>query len=159
MLNVANIFTIVLVLNVLWFGAAFWYFGIKSTSAAKILAPRSERENVLFPTLAWSAKFLGGMNLAFSVFALVLLLTQSLFPDARQNAVFALIFALAHCTQFAFNVPLALAERNLTERNLTEKNAQKPLWQVLQGPMRFIFIVDGTLTIANLGCGIALLLL
>jgi hypothetical protein len=154
MLNVANIFTIVLVLNVLWFGAAFWYFGIKSTSAAKILAPRSERENVLFPTLAWSAKFLGGMNLAFSVFALVLLLTQSLFPDARQNAVFALIFALAHCTQFAFNVPLALAERNLTERN-----AQKPLWQVLQGPMRFIFIVDGTLTIANLGCGIALLLL
>jgi hypothetical protein len=139
----------VLVLNVLWFGAAFWYFGIKSTSAAKILAPRTERDNVLFPTLAWSAKFLGGMNLAFSVFALVLLLTRSLFPDARQNAVFALIFALAHSTQFAFNVPLALAEIN----------AQKPLWQVLRGPMRFIFIVDGTLTIANLGCGIALLLL
>ncbi len=149
MLNVANIFTIVLVLNVLWFGAAFWYFSIKSTSAAKILAPRTERENVLFPTLAWSAKFLGGMNLAFSVFALALLFTRSLFPDARQNAVFMLIFALAHCTQFAFNVPLALAERK----------AQKPLWQVLQGPMRFIFIVDGTLTIANVGCGIAFLLL
>lgn len=148
MLNVANIFTIVLVLNVLWFGAAFWYFSIKSTSAAKILAPRTERENVLFPTLAWSAKFLGGMNLAFSVFSLVLLFTQSLFPDARQNAVFALIFALAHCTQFAFNVPLALAEMN----------TQKPLWQVLRGPMRFIFIVDGTLTIANVSCGIALLL-
>ncbi len=148
MLNVMNIFTVVLVLNTLWFGAAFWYFSIKSTSAAKILAPRSERENTLFPTIAWSVKFLGGMNLAFSVFAFILLFSRAIFPDARQNMVFALVFALAHCSQFAFNVPLAL----------TEKNAQKPLWNVLHGPMRFIFVVDGTLTLANLGCAIAFFL-
>lgn len=147
MLNVMNIFTIVLVLNTLWFGAAFWYFCMKSASAAKILAPRSERDNILFPTIAWSVKFLGGMNLAFSVFALLLLLSRAIFPDARQNMVFALVFALAHCTQFVFNVPLALAERN----------ARKPLWNVLHGPMRFIFIVDGTLTLANVSCGIAFL--
>lgn len=147
MLNVMNIFTIVLVLNSLWFGAAFGYFSMKSASAAKILAPRTERDNILFPTIAWSVKFLGGMNLAFSVFALILLLSRAIFPDARQNMVFALVFALAHCTQFIFNVPLALAERN----------ARKPLWNVLHGPMRFFFIIDGTLTLANVCCGIAFL--
>lgn len=148
MLNAMNIFTVVLVLNFLWFGTAFWYFSIKSASAAKILVPHSERENVLFPTLAWSLKFLGGMNLAFSVFSLALFLGRNLFPDARQNAVFALVLALAHCSQFAFNVPIALAENN----------GQKPLWKVLAGPMLFIFVVDASLTLANLCCGIALLL-
>jgi hypothetical protein len=142
MLTVTNIFTLVLVLNVLWFGAAFNLFSLQSRKAAKILILLSERENTLFPTLAWSVKFLGGMNLAFSVFALVLLFSREIFPDARQNCIFASIFALAHGTQFAFNLPLALAERR----------AQQPLWKVLSGPMLFIFIVDTTLTVANLCC-------
>lgn len=146
MLTVMNIFTLVLALNALWFGAAFNFFSLQSRKAAKILTPYSERENILFPTLVWSVKFLGGMNLALSALAVVLLFSREIFPDARQHCIFAVIFALAHGTQFAFNLPLALAERK----------AQQPLWKVLSGPMLFIFIVDATLTVANLCCAVAL---
>mgnify|MGYP005856532495 CR=1 FL=1 len=147
--NTAQVlFSIVLVCNCLWFGATFWYFSFKSTSATKILTPRSERENTLFSTVAWSVKFLGGMNVAFSLFSALVLLSQSLFPEPKQHFIFALVFAVAHGSQFAFNVPLAQLERK----------GRILFWNVLSGPMLGIFIIDATLMIANLVAALLFLL-
>ena len=68
-MNTATAFTVILVLNVLWFGAAFRYFSLTPNTAAKLLVPKSARESPLFPTIAASVRFLGGMNLAFAAFA------------------------------------------------------------------------------------------
>lgn len=138
----------VLVLNALWFAAGFQYFSFASVAAAKLIVPKAHRASPVFPTLVASGRFLGGMNLAFCAFAVLLLLTQRLFPDARQMAVFAAVFALAHGSQFAFNLPIALQAR-------THK---PPLWVVLKGPMLMIFTVDAVLALANAMLAIALLL-
>jgi hypothetical protein len=136
---ISTAFNIILLLNVLWFGAAFWQFSLRPETAAKGLVPKSARDSPLFRTVAASIRFLGGMNLAFSVFAALLLLNRDLFPDAKQVALFAGVFALAHASQFAFNVPVALGGGRQGEA----------LWPVLSGPMLFIFVVDFTLMIAN----------
>ncbi len=132
-------FNIILVLNTLWFGAAFWQFSLRPVAAAKGLVPKSARDSPLFRTVAASIRFLGGMNLALSVFSALLLVNRNLFPEAKQVALFAGVFALAHASQFAFNVPIALGGGRQGEA----------LWPVLSGPMLFIFIVDFTLMVAN----------
>ncbi len=53
-----------LLLNVLWFGAAFWYFTVKHETAAKLLVPKSARSSPIFLTISSALPFLGGMNLA-----------------------------------------------------------------------------------------------
>jgi hypothetical protein len=140
-------FNAVLVLNVLWFGAAFWQFSLRPDAAARGLVPKSARESPLFKTVSASIRFLGGMNLAFSVFAALLLANRPLFPEPKQLALFAAVFALAHASQFAFNVPVALGGGRQGES----------LWPVLSGPMLFIFVIDFTLMAAN-GALAALLL-
>ena len=130
---------VILVLNALWFGAAFRYFSLTPAKAAKILVTRSARDSPLFKTIAASVRFLGGMNAAFAAFAALLLFNRSLFPEPKQWTLFAAVFSLAHASQFAFNVPLALGG----------DSQAKTLWPVLRGPMLFIFVVDGTLMVAN----------
>lgn len=130
---------VVLILNVLWFGAAFVYFSLTPETAAKLLVPRSARQSPLFKTLSASVPFLGGMNLAFAVLAMLLLFNQEIFPEARQRALFAVVFALAHATQLACNIPVALRGGRQGEA----------FWPVLQGPMLFIFVIDGSLALAN----------
>ena len=137
------LFHVLLVLNALWFGSAFVYFGVVPVTAAKIRVPRALRDSPLFVTLAASIRCLGGMNLALSVFALFLLGAPRLFPDPRQAAVFCGVFGLAHATQLLFNIPVLLAERG-------EARASGALWPVTRAPMLFIFVVDGTLAAANL---------
>jgi hypothetical protein len=132
----------VLVLNILWFGAGAMYFGLKSTSATKLLVSREARQSPLFSTVAAAVRFLGGMNLAFAVLAGMLLFNRALFPEAMQVAVFTSVFALAHGTQFAANVPVALT------RDSEDRDAG-PLWPVLSGPMLLIFVVDFALMAAN----------
>jgi len=139
MITLNTVLVLVLVLNLLWFGAAFHFFSLKSLSAAKLLAPRSARESPHFRTIAASVRFLGGMNLAFAVFSVLLLFNLGLFPDTRQLGLFCLVFAVAHGSQFCFNVPMAIGDCSHGES----------LWPVLSGPMRFIFIVDLALTIIN----------
>jgi hypothetical protein len=134
------VYFIVLVLNVLWFGAAFRYFSLTPETAAKLLVPKSARESPLFMTLSASMPFLGGMNLALAVLALFVLFNLPLFPDARQRALFAVVFAVAHASQFACNLPVALRGGRQGEA----------YWPVLRGPMLFIFVVDGVLAAANL---------
>lgn len=129
----------ILVLNALWFGVAFWYFSLTPAKAAKILVTRSARNSPLFKTIAASVRFLGGMNAAFGAFAVLLLFNRPLFPEPKQWALFAAVFSLAHASQFAFNVPLALGGDGQAET----------LWPVLRGPMLFIFVVDGMLMVAN----------
>lgn len=144
----ATAFTVILVLNALWFGAGFRYFSLTPDAAARLLVPNSARGSPLFATLAASVRFLGGMNLAFSVFALLLLLNTSLFPQPSQRALFAAVFSLAHATQFVSNLPVALRGGRVGES----------FWPVLSGPMLFIFVVDLTLALANAAMAAALLI-
>ena len=138
-MNTATVFTVILVLNTLWFGAAFRYFSLTPNTAAKLLVPKSARESPLFPTIAASVRFLGGMNFAFAALAVLVLLNSSLFPEPAQRALFAGVFSLAHASQFVANLPVALRGGRVDES----------LWPVLCGPMLFIFIVDITLMVAN----------
>lgn len=129
----------VLVLNVLWFSAGFHYFSFKQFAAAKVLVPKSSRNSPLFLTIAASVRFLGGMNLAFAALSLMMLLGLLALPDAQQAASLLLILAIAHGSQFYFNIPIARGGGRKGES----------LWDLHQGPMKFIFWVDATLLVAN----------
>ena len=132
-------FVVAVSLNLLWFGAGFHFFSLKSEAAARLLVPRSVRASPVFATIAASVRFLGGMNLALALLALLVLLNLATFGEPGQRAVFALVFAVAHGSQFYFNVPIALGGDRIGEA----------LWPVLSGPMRFIFLVDATLMTVN----------
>ena len=145
-MNAAIVFNVSLALNALWFGTGFWYFSLAPNAAVKLLVPESARQSPLFPTLAASVRFLGGMNLAFAAFAVLVLLNGSLFPEPAQRALFAGVFSLAHASQFVSNLPIALRGGRVGES----------LWPVLSGPMLFIFIVDITLMVANAAVAVIL---
>jgi hypothetical protein len=139
-------FIVVLALNVAWFSMAFWYFTVKSVAAAKLLVPKSARESPLFNTVSASVRFLGAMNFAFALLAALMLANLSLFDDPQQRALLAAVFAAAHAGQFLCNVPIAMGGGRRGES----------LWDVLSGPMLFIFAVDFTLMIANAVVGAGL---
>ena len=129
----------VLVLNVLWFGAGAIYFGVTAAAATKLLVPRHARHSPLLKTVSASIRFLGGMNLAFAVLSGAMLFNPALFPEDKQVAVLTSVLALAHGTQFAANVPVALEGHD---------RGDAP-WPVLSGLMFFIFCMDFTLMLAN----------
>lgn len=130
---------VVLALNVLWFGAGAICFGLTTNAAATLLVRWPARQSPLFPTIAASVRFLGGLNFAFAVLGGVLLFDRALFPEPAQLAVLMSVIALAHGTQFAANVPVAFS-----------RNSQgQPHWPVLKGPMLLIFVVDFALMLAN----------
>ncbi len=133
---------LVFALNALWFGAAFKFFSISPQRAAALLVPQKADENVLtpmLPTLAASLRFLGGMNFALAAFAILLLYNQALFSHPKQVALFAVVFAIAHASQFIYNVPIAIQNYR----------GDSSLWWVLKGRMLFIFVVDFMLMVAN----------
>jgi hypothetical protein len=142
------LFQILLVANALWFGAAFWYFSIKSTSAAKVLVPTSARSSPLFLTITASLKFLGGMNAAFALFSVLLFVSGEIFALPLHKVLFAVVFAAAHGSQFFYNVPIARGGGRQGES----------YWNVLSGPMLFIFIVDASLAALNLAFAVVLFL-
>lgn len=147
-MTTATIFTVVLVLNALWFGVGFRYFSLTPNTAAKLLVPPSARESPLFLTIEASVRFLGGMNFAFAAFAILVLLNGSLFPEPSQRAIFATVFSLAHASQFVANLPIAIRGGRVGES----------LWPVLSGPMLFIFVVDIALMVANAVLAVVLLI-
>jgi hypothetical protein len=132
-------YTLVLVLNTLWFGAAFHYFSIKHIAAAKVLVPATSRESPLFRTIAAAVRFLGGMNLAFAVLSLLMLLIPALSATPVQRATLLFVLIVAHGSQFYYNVPILRGGGRQGES----------LWDVHRGPMKFIFVVDAILMIAN----------
>lgn len=131
--------TILLALNTLWFGMGAFHFSLRPHAAARMLAARAQRTSPLFHTLSDAIRFLGGLNLAFAVFCLLLLVFADLFPERGQRALFAAALALAHASQFMVNV-LMLGKHRRQEAGA---------WPVLEGPMLFIFAIDGVLTVAN----------
>jgi hypothetical protein len=141
------LYPLTLLANSLWFGSAFWYFALKRTTAAKLLIPRSARSSPIFSTMEAALPFLGGMNLALSLLALMLLVQRGLFVAPAEQATLLVAFAVAHATQFAINVPVALRGGRIGES----------YWEVTSGPMLFIFVVDALMTLLNIGCAAYLL--
>lgn len=131
-------FEAVLVANAIWFAMAFNVFALRHRIFAKVLVPRSQRDTPVFGVLAESGKFLGGFNFALGVFNVILLLKKDVFPESEQRAILCAFFALAHASQFYFNLPIALQNRK-----------GKGVWQV-KGTMRFIFVTDFVMMTANL---------
>ncbi|CAM2007724.1 hypothetical protein [Acanthopleuribacter pedis] len=140
-------FTLALILNTLWFSMGFYTFSINHRVFAKVVVPRAQRDTPVFEILAESGRFLGGMNFAFALCNLSLLLLPNLFPDAQQRAFLLFFFAVTHGSQFAFNVPVAMENRR-----------GGGVWPVLKGTMLFIFVTDLLMTLVNAGIGIAYLL-
>jgi hypothetical protein len=134
-----TLYRIVLAANVLWFGAGCWYFWIKHDTAAKLLIPRSARSSPIFETMSAALPFLGGMNLAFCLLAALLLIQTGLFAADPERVILLVVLGTAHATQFAINVPVARRGGRIGES----------YWDVLTGPMLFIFVVDAALAISN----------
>ncbi len=138
-----------LIACVLWFTAATRYFGFQQFAAAKVLIPKSQRGSPIYLTTAAAIRFLGGMNGAFALMSAVLLalaFSQSaLFSDPAERCILLLILAAAHFSQFIFNVPVLLKGQRRDEA----------YWNVLSGPMLFIFVLDAAETVICL-CAAAL---
>jgi len=128
---------LILILNAIWFAMGFNVFSVRSRIFAKLVVPREHRDTPVFDTLIMSGKFLGGFNLAFAVFNILLLITPSAFDKDLQWAIILFVTAIAHGTQFAFNVPVALQNRS-----------GGGVWQV-KGVMRFIFVTDFVMMALN----------
>ncbi|WP_286222215.1 hypothetical protein [Marinobacter apostichopi] len=137
MLEVA--FIIVLVANALWFGSAFRVFWLKGPQTSNMLIRREHRDSPLRETVIASGRFLGGMNLGFSVLSVLLILFSAHFTQPIQMFVVCTAFGVAHGSQFVGNVPPALRERK----------GETPVWPVLRGPMLFIFVVDLIMAAVN----------
>lgn len=131
-------FKIIILLNIIWFGLAFHLFSIRNIIFAKTIIPREQRDTPVFDSLASLSTFLGGFNLAFFVLNVIILCFPTFFPEINQKISLLIVFAIAHGTQFAFNVPVAL-----------ENKKGKGAWQI-KGLMKFIFYTDFLIMIANL---------
>jgi hypothetical protein len=134
--------------NAVWFALAFHAFYVRRKVFAKVMVPiREDRANSAYAALVESGRFMGGFNLALSVFNLFLLFNLGGFETDRQWAVLLAFNALAHGSQFAGNIPMALQNRR-----------GEGLWRVGKGVMRLIFVIDFTLMLANGALAAALLL-
>jgi len=131
------VFEVILVLNTIWFAMGFNVFSLRGKIFAKLVVPRDQRDTPVFNVLVESGKFLGGFNLAFSLLSLLILFNLTVFSGDSQRAILLLVFAVAHGTQFFFNVPVVMQNRR-----------GGGVWQV-KGVIRFIFITDFIMTILN----------
>ena len=129
---------LLLILNALWFASAFHVFHIRREIFAKIIVPKEHRDTPVFQTLIATGPFLGGFNLALSLLNILLLIFISDFDKDIQWAILLLVNAVAHGSQFAGNVPTALANRR-----------GEGVWNVFKGLMLFIFVIDFTLMVFN----------
>jgi hypothetical protein len=133
---------VILVLNAIWFLMAFNVFAIRNKVFAKLLVQREYRDTPVFSILAESGKFLGGFNLAFAVLSILLLMNVDIFPTDMQRTILLFTIAVAHGTQFVFNIPVAIANRR-----------GGGAWQV-KGTMLFIFATDFIMMSLNLALAV-----
>ena len=129
---------LILALNAIWFALGFHTFHIRRKVFAKLLVPKEHRDTPVFETLAESGRFLGGFNFAFSVLNILLLLNLGDFDKDIQWAILLFTNAVAHGSQFAANVPIALQNRR-----------GEGVWNVFKGLMLFIFVTDFVLMTFN----------
>ncbi len=135
-----------LILNALWFAGGFHLFWLRGKVFAKVVVPKEHRETPVFEKLIRSGSFVGGFNFAFLVLNVLLLINLDEFDSGRQWAILLIANAVAHGSQFAGNVPIALENRR-----------GKGAWQVLGGLMLFIFVVDFALMVLNAALAISFL--
>ena len=139
---------IILLLNAIWFGMGFYAFYLRRHVFAKVVVPRAEdRHNSAYEAIIESGRFMGGFNFALSVFNIALLFNLGLFDKDGQWAILLAFNALAHGSQFAGNIPMALQNRD-----------GRGLWNVFKGVMLRIFAIDFTLMLFNAALAIALVL-
>ncbi len=131
-------FEIILVLNALWFVMGFNVFSLRPKIFAKLVVPREQRDTPVFEILAESGRFLGGFNFAFALLNILLLASLATFPSDEQRAILLFVFAVAHGSQFIFNVPVAIQNKR-----------GGGIWQVLKGTMLFIFVTDLVMMVLN----------
>jgi hypothetical protein len=117
----------------------FNVFSLRPKIFAKTVVPRAQRDTPVFNVLVHSGRFLGGFNFAFALLNILLLANLDVFPNNDQRAILLLVCAVAHCSQFIFNVPVALQNKR-----------GKGVWQVLKGTMLFIFVSDFIMMALNL---------
>ncbi|MEL6688259.1 MAG: hypothetical protein AAFP97_11650 [Pseudomonadota bacterium] len=130
---------IVVLLNAIWFGMGFYAFYLRRDVFAKIVVPKSEdRNNTAYEAIIESGRFMGGFNIALSLFNIALLFNLGGFETNNQWAVLLMFNSLAHGSQFAGNIPMALQNRR-----------GEGLWRVFKGVMLRIFVIDFVLMIAN----------
>jgi hypothetical protein len=132
-------FAVLFILNAIWFGTGFWSFSVRHEKTVRLIIGEHDSKGELFRVVAYSLKFLGGLNLAFAIFALVVAIQPAIFPSPLQHTLLSLIFGFAHGTQFYFNIPVAIKEYR----------GEPHLWSVLKGKMFFIFLTDACLCILN----------
>lgn len=140
-------------INILWFGIAFVSFGPLSARTTRALTPRSKRSQPAaeesspkrMSTTQATMRFLAGFNLGFLVLAATQLVRWQ--SDGAFGFGWDVFFAcaVAHATQFAYNVPFAVQGGY---------KGGAP-WNVLKGPMRYVFFMDLFCLIIN---GLAMIL-
>jgi hypothetical protein len=130
----------VLMLNGLWFIAAFVQFSLAQRNTLKILVPRNQRENPIAPTVSAAVAFLGGMNLPIGLLSLFLLFANPGWFRAQEAGVtLFFFFSACHFSQFFYNLPVLARGGRVGDA----------YWPVLAGPMLRIFVIDATLMTAN----------
>lgn len=140
--------TLIFLLNAIWFGMGFYAFYLRRHIFGKVLVSnRADRENSAYHVLVESGRFMGGFNIALSIFNLFLVINLGGFESSSQWATLLIFNALAHGSQFFGNIPMALQNRQ-----------GRGLWNVFKGVMLRIFVIDFVLMVANAGCAILILI-
>ena len=129
----------ILILNAIWFAMGFNVFSLRPKIFAKVVVPREQRDTPVFDILIQSGRFVGGFNFAFALCNILLVTNLDVFATDAQRAILLLVFAVAHGSQFIFNVPVAIQNRR-----------GEGIWQVLKGTMLFIFVNDFIMMMLNL---------
>lgn len=133
-----------LILDAVWFGAGFTQFALKARRASYGLVRKDDASAQGRLGIAGSLRFLGGLNLALAAMSVMTLLHLAAYPPTLLTTVF-LTAAIAHASQFAVNLPFAVAEAR----------QEAGPWRVLGGLMLIIFVGDGVLTVVNLAAAVA----
>jgi len=135
----------ILILNAIWFAMGFNVFSLRPKIFAKVVVPREQRDTPVFDILIQSGRFVGGFNFAFALCNILLVTNLDVFATDAQRAILLLVFAVAHGSQFIFNVPVAI-----------QNTRGEGVWQVLKGTMLFIFVTDFIMMALNLFLAILL---
>ncbi|MEM9775354.1 MAG: hypothetical protein AAF902_12295 [Chloroflexota bacterium] len=129
----------VLLLNAIWYAMGFYAFYLRREIFAKVVVPnKAYRDNSAYEAVVESGRFMGGFNLALSVLNVFLLFNVGGFNENSQWATLLIFNALAHGSQFAGNVPMALRNRR-----------GGGIWNVFKGVMLRIFVIDFVLMVFN----------
>lgn len=138
----------VLLLNAIWFAMGFNAFYLRREVFGKVLVPiEGDRHNTAYSALVESGRFMGGFNIALSALNVMLLFNLGGFDKPSQWSILLIFNSLAHGSQFAGNIPMALENRN-----------GSGLWNVFKGVMLRIFVIDLVLMIANAALAFFLML-